>query len=79
MRTTTLGEPTLSGQAPPAQLALAWVYAQAGRLGVPVVPIRGTKRVKWLEQNVAALDITLTADELAALEPLADQVAGARY
>jgi aryl-alcohol dehydrogenase-like predicted oxidoreductase len=63
----------------PAQLALAWVYAQAGRLGVPVVPIPGTKRVKWLEQNVAALDITLTADELTALEPLADQVAGGRY
>ena len=63
----------------PAQLALAWVYAQAGRLGVPIVPIPGTKRVKWLEQNVVALDITLTADELAALDPLADQVAGARY
>jgi aryl-alcohol dehydrogenase-like predicted oxidoreductase len=63
----------------PAQLALAWVYAQAGRLGVPVVPIPGTRRVKWLEQNVAALDITLTADELAALDTLADQVAGARY
>src|SRR5499427_8085954 len=63
----------------PAQLALAWVYAQAGRLGVPVVPIPGTKRVKWLEQNVAGLDITLTTDELAALGPLADKVAGARY
>ena len=63
----------------PAQLALAWVYAQAGRLGVPIVPIPGTKRVKWLEQNVAALGITLTPDELAALDPLADQVAGARY
>jgi len=63
----------------PAQLALAWVYARAGRLGVPIVPIPGTKRVKWLEQNVVALDITLTADELAALDPLADQVAGARY
>jgi aryl-alcohol dehydrogenase-like predicted oxidoreductase len=63
----------------PAQLALAWVYAQAGRLGVPVVPIPGTKRVKWLEQNVVALDITLTASELAALDPLAGQVAGARY
>jgi aryl-alcohol dehydrogenase-like predicted oxidoreductase len=63
----------------PAQLALAWVYAQAGRLGVTLAPIPGTKRVKWLEQNVAALDITLTGDELAALEPLAGQVAGARY
>jgi aryl-alcohol dehydrogenase-like predicted oxidoreductase len=48
-------------------------------VGAPVVPIPGTKRVKWLEQNVAALDITLTADELAALDPLAAQVAGARY
>jgi aryl-alcohol dehydrogenase-like predicted oxidoreductase len=63
----------------PAQVALAWVYAQADRLGVPLAPIPGTKRIKWLEQNVAALDITLTADELAALDPLAAQVTGARY
>jgi aryl-alcohol dehydrogenase-like predicted oxidoreductase len=63
----------------PAQVALAWVHGQAGRLGVPVAPIPGTKRVKWLEQNVAALDITLTPDELAVLDPLGDQVAGARY
>jgi len=65
--------------AAPAQVAIAWVYAQADRLGVPVVPIPGTKRVKWLEQNVAALDLTLTAGELAILDPLADQVAGTRY
>jgi hypothetical protein len=45
MRTTTLGELTVSAQG----------------------------------QNVAALDVTLTADELADLDPLADQVAGARY
>jgi aryl-alcohol dehydrogenase-like predicted oxidoreductase len=63
----------------PAQLALAWVYAQAPRLGVTVAPIPGTKRVKWLEQNVAAMDITLTGDELAALEPLAGQAVGGRY
>jgi aryl-alcohol dehydrogenase-like predicted oxidoreductase len=63
----------------PAQVALAWVHGQAGRLGVPVVPIPGTKRVKWLEQNVAALDVTLTPDELAVLDPLGDQVVGARY
>ena len=63
----------------PAQVALAWVYAQQERLGVPLAPIPGTKRVKWLEQNVAALDVTLTADELAILDPLAAQVTGARY
>jgi aryl-alcohol dehydrogenase-like predicted oxidoreductase len=64
---------------PPAQVALAWVYAQEERLGVPMAPIPGTKRIKWLEQNVAALGITLTADELALLDPLAAQVTGARY
>ena len=63
----------------PAQVALAWVYAQASRLGVPVVPIPGTKRIKWLEQNVAALDVTLTPGELTQLDPLATQVTGARY
>jgi aryl-alcohol dehydrogenase-like predicted oxidoreductase len=63
----------------PAQVALAWVHGAEARLGVPVVPIPGTKRVKWLEQNVAALDVTLTADELAVLDPLGEQVVGARY
>jgi aryl-alcohol dehydrogenase-like predicted oxidoreductase len=63
----------------PAQVALAWVYAQADRLGVPVVPIPGTKRVKWLEQNAAALNVKLTREDLAILNPLGDQVAGARY
>ena len=65
--------------AAPAQVALAWVYAQSSRLGVAIVPIPGTKRVKWLEQNVGALGVTLTPDELAILEPLADRVVGARY
>jgi aryl-alcohol dehydrogenase-like predicted oxidoreductase len=63
----------------PAQVALAWVHGQGERLGIPLAPIPGTKRVKWLEQNVAALDITLTPDELAVLDPLGAQVVGARY
>ena len=63
----------------PAQVALAWVYAQEERLGVPLVPIPGTKRIKWLEQNVAALDITLTPGDLARLDPIAARVTGARY
>jgi aryl-alcohol dehydrogenase-like predicted oxidoreductase len=63
----------------PAQIALAWVYAQQERLGVPLAPIPGTKRVKWLEQNIAALDVTLTEDELALLDPLGGRVSGARY
>jgi aryl-alcohol dehydrogenase-like predicted oxidoreductase len=63
----------------PAQVALAWVHSQATRLGVPVVPIPGTKRVKWLEQNVAAFDVELSADELMTLDKLGEQVIGARY
>lgn len=62
-----------------AQIALAWVQGQGARLGLAVAPIPGTKRVKWLEQNVASLELTLTADELAILDPLGDQVVGARY
>jgi aryl-alcohol dehydrogenase-like predicted oxidoreductase len=62
-----------------AQVALAWVHGRADQLGVPVVPIPGTKRVKWLEQNVAALDVVLDADDLAELDPLGDRVVGARY
>ncbi len=62
-----------------AQVALAWVTQRSAQLGVPVVPIPGTKRVKWLEQNVGALDVELTAEDLAELDPLADRVVGARY
>jgi aryl-alcohol dehydrogenase-like predicted oxidoreductase len=62
----------------PAQFAVAWVHGQADRLSLPVVPIPGTKRIKWLEQNVAALDVTLTADDLAQLDPLGEKVIGAR-
>jgi aryl-alcohol dehydrogenase-like predicted oxidoreductase len=65
--------------AAPAQVALAWVYARAARLGVQAVPIPGTKRVKWLEQNAAAVDVALDEAALAELEPLAASVVGERY
>jgi aryl-alcohol dehydrogenase-like predicted oxidoreductase len=48
----------------PGQLALAWVLAQ----GDDVVPIPGTKRVRYLEENVGALDVVLTDEDLRALE-----------
>ncbi len=59
------------------QLALAWVHAQ----GDDVFPIPGTKRVKWLEQNVAALGVELTAEDRNRLEFVlaADAIAGDRY
>jgi aryl-alcohol dehydrogenase-like predicted oxidoreductase len=62
-----------------AQVALAWVHQRASVLDVPVVPIPGTKRIKWLEQNVAALDVELTNDDLRELAALADRVVGSRY
>ena len=65
--------------ATPAQVALAWVGAQGGRLGISVVPIPGTKRVKWLEQNVGAVDLELDAETLRTLDSLGERVVGARY
>ncbi|WP_245589698.1 aldo/keto reductase [Amycolatopsis balhimycina] len=67
--------------ATPAQVALAWVYAQAERLGVAVAvaAVPGTRSPAELEQNAAALQLTLDADALAALDPLSDQVRGERY
>jgi aryl-alcohol dehydrogenase-like predicted oxidoreductase len=61
-----------------AQVALAWVYAQSDRLGVALAPIPGTKRVRWLEENVKAVDVELSNDELARLDALGAQVVGAR-
>jgi aryl-alcohol dehydrogenase-like predicted oxidoreductase len=61
----------------PAQLALAWVLAQ----GDDVVPIPGTKRVKYLEDNLGAVRVTLTRDERAELDRLfpPGAAAGQRY
>jgi aryl-alcohol dehydrogenase-like predicted oxidoreductase len=61
-----------------AQLAIAWVLAQ----GRDIVPIPGTKRIAYLEQNLAALDVELTAEDLAALDavaPAGTAAAGERY
>src|ERR1700730_4175276 len=61
----------------PSQLALAWVLAQ----GEDIVPIPGTKRVKYLEENVGALDVKLTPDDLAHIEEILPKgaAAGERY
>lgn len=61
----------------PGQLALAWVLAQGGDL----VPIPGTKRRKYLEENLAALDIRLSPEELAQMDAIAPKgaAAGDRY
>ncbi len=59
----------------PAQLALAWVLAQ----GDDVVPIPGTKRRTYLEENAHAVEVELTADELARIDAELPAAAGARY
>ncbi|KOU51987.1 aldo/keto reductase [Streptomyces sp. MMG1522] len=62
-----------------AQVALAWVQQRAEVHGLTVVPIPGTRKRARLLENVAATRLTLTSDELAALEPIAARVAGDRY
>ncbi len=62
-----------------AQVALAWVHQREQVWGLPVVPIPGTKRRKWLELNVAAAELALDSDELAELDELGARVAGDRY
>jgi aryl-alcohol dehydrogenase-like predicted oxidoreductase len=64
------------------QLALAWVMARSGRAGNPsIVPIPGTKRVSYLEENAAAADVELTEEDLRALDGAAPKgaAAGDRY
>ncbi|MET0667579.1 MAG: aldo/keto reductase [Methyloceanibacter sp.] len=60
-----------------SQLALAWVLAQ----GNDIVPIPGTKRRRYLEENVRALDVTLTKDDLARIDSIIPpgSAAGTRY
>jgi aryl-alcohol dehydrogenase-like predicted oxidoreductase len=61
----------------PAQIALAWLLHK----GPDIVPIPGTKRRKYLEENVAAADVTLGAEEMAALDAALapEKVSGPRY
>jgi aryl-alcohol dehydrogenase-like predicted oxidoreductase len=64
-------------RATPAQVALAWLLGR----GDDVVPIPGTKRRKYLEENVAAADLVLTAEEMAELDAAVPpgSTAGPRY
>ena len=61
----------------PAQVALAWVMAQ----GEDIVPIPGTKHRKYLEENAAAIDVTLTPEDLRRIDEIAPKgvAAGPRY
>jgi aryl-alcohol dehydrogenase-like predicted oxidoreductase len=72
-----IGEIAQAKGCTPAQLALAWVLAQ----GDDLVPIPGTKRRKYLEENVGSLDVILTAEDLQRIDEIAPKgaAAGLRY
>jgi aryl-alcohol dehydrogenase-like predicted oxidoreductase len=59
----------------PAQLALAWLLSR----GEDIVPIPGSTRIERVRENVAAVDVVLSSDEVRALDALAPTVAGTRY
>jgi aryl-alcohol dehydrogenase-like predicted oxidoreductase len=63
--------------AAPGQIALAWLLQK----GPDIVPIPGTKRRRYLEENVGAADVALTAEDMATLDATLspDKVAGPRY
>ncbi len=72
-----IGEMAKEKGCTPAQLALGWVMAQ----GEDIVPIPGTKRRKYLEENAGALEITLSGDDLRRIDEVAPKgvAAGTRY
>jgi aryl-alcohol dehydrogenase-like predicted oxidoreductase len=72
-----LGTIAARKNATPAQIALAWLLAQKPW----IVPIPGTRRLQRLDENIGAVDVELTPDDLREIETAASQIAvqGARY
>ena len=61
-----------------AQVALAWLFAQGERLGLPVVPIPGTRRAARVAENAGALRLTLSPAQLGRLDAVSESVVGGR-
>lgn len=68
-----LGEIAKEKNCTTVQLAIAWIIAKG------VLPIPGTKRRRYLEENVAAIDIQLTSDDLARIDAVSPNAFGSRY
>lgn len=64
--------------ATPAQVALAWLLVQGRRLGLPVVPIPGTRKADRIDENLGALALDLSPAQLERLDAAADAVVGSR-
>lgn len=62
----------------PAQVALAWVYAQGAAFGLPTVPIPGTRSAQRVRENAAAVGLGLSGDQKSRLDAAADLVVGSR-
>jgi aryl-alcohol dehydrogenase-like predicted oxidoreductase len=72
-------ELSVSGKpATPAQVALAWLLAQGRKLGLPVVPIPGTRKADRIDENLGALSLDLTPAQLETLDAAADAAVGSR-
>ncbi|MDN4645344.1 aldo/keto reductase [Arthrobacter sp. PsM3] len=68
-----------AGQATtPAQVALAWLLAHGRRLGLPVVPIPGTRKADRIDENLGALALEFTPEQLGKLDAAGDAVVGSR-
>lgn len=61
-----------------AQVSLAWLKAKGREFGLPVVPIPGTRRPRYVTENLASAAVTLTGEQVAALDSVAGAVEGAR-
>ncbi len=64
--------------ATPAQVALGWLLAKGRQLGLPVVPIPGTRKAHRIDENLGALALTFSAAQLERLDAAADAVVGSR-
>lgn len=71
----TVEEIATSKNAKPSQIALAWILAK----GEDIIPIPGTKREKYLIENIEALKIELSIEEISELDKLYSLVKGNRY
>ncbi|YAL83128.1 aldo/keto reductase [Dermacoccaceae bacterium W4C1] len=73
-----LGEIAGEHGASPAQVALAWLYAQGRSFGIPVVPIPGSRKAERVAENAASLDVHLTSADLQRLAEAGASVVGGR-
>ncbi|MCX5042790.1 aldo/keto reductase [Aldersonia sp. NBC_00410] len=76
--TETIAALARTSDATPAQLCLAWLIDKGERLGLPVVPIPGTRRPERIDENLGALSVHLDETVVTALDAIAAQVSGAR-